>query len=84
MNGKQAKSLRRVARAMSEMAGAPWEAYQIDSTPSVRFQGGMAPLVRLHPGCGKTLYRTFKRDFKRLARKEGAAMRIIQKLRRGV
>ncbi len=73
MNAKQAKSLRRMARALTD--GVPWIGY----TPGRVGRNGKAR-VHLHPQCGRALYKRFKQGYRRLARKEAAAIQLLQKL----
>lgn len=126
MNGKQAKRLRRVARALAQ--DGVWRAYYLDQQWKGRREKS-APVgvtyaqvpgtgkvytvivreeykddrdrvvrertitdlpialtvgreLRLQPGTGRAWLKAFKRNFRRLARKEGAALQLVQKLRR--
>jgi hypothetical protein len=83
VNDKQAKSLRRMARALT--AEAPWREEQWRGVPSKRYVDrttgrGIAAQMQLHPECGRALYRRFKQGYRRLARKEAAAIQLLQKL----
>lgn len=91
MNGKQAKSLRRMARALTPEA--PWAAYvrrtryRIVSITNPDGTKGKVTEPRiqtvLHEETGRALYQRFKQGYRRLARKEAAAIQLLQKIRQG-
>lgn len=88
MRGKQAKQLRQIARALT--AGQPWSELQWLSVPGKRYvkegehmvlRTVSVPQARLNPDCGRALYQTFKQGYRRLQRKEAAAVQLLRKLR---
>jgi hypothetical protein len=93
VRGKQAKQLRRMARALTP--DAPWYALMQGRAARIAFvptppivDGGepgkravaIVPHRQLLPESGKALYKRFKQGYRRLARKEAAAIQLLQKL----
>jgi hypothetical protein len=68
-----------MARALTP--DAPWAAYQ-GKPQRMQWQGiqWTHTHITLHPECGRALYRRFKQGYRRLARKEAAAIQLLQKL----